>query len=465
MYAPNTDPSVIPEPEDSYSRAQFARCPACFNGLVPRHERRPADPACLFCQGTGKVKFGFEIPSHKLPELARRAKMLRRRGQRAGMTQVEFGYEELGEIVERLHDEVTDLPGGRVRRLTVIRFFGSAPVVAGYEFVAALEHHEAGNLINKAPTYHDVELDQTWRTAPPHCDHCHTTRRRNQTFILREVATDKILQVGTNCLADFLRSDDVAAALKWWSLYEYAQGLADGSDEDERGGGGHYEIATEHYLATACASVRTLGFRGAKHEGYKTRDDIAFLMGRPPEDREAAQDWKNRQPTEADFARAQLILAWVAARPAMSEYDHNLRVALLTPVITGRSEGIVASAPQAYAREIERELNQRQTRAQAQAAGHFGEVGKRYPLTLTLTKRVSFETQFGYQDILLFQDAQGHVFKWKTGSFGSGSAGDVFQGKCTVKKHDEYNGTPQTVLTRCSIDKCDQASDLQGSES
>lgn len=106
---------------------------------------------------------------------------------------------------------------------------------------------------------------------------------------------------------------------------------------------------------------------------------------------------------------------------------------------------------------------------------YFGEIGKRYDLTLTLTKQYTYETCFGYraQDnyINTFADANGNVYVWKTTKFmgmdktnkrgdwqfDEVRVNDTVTVKATVKDHSDYKGVQQTILTRVSVTSINHA--------
>ena len=94
---------------------------------------------------------------------------------------------------------------------------------------------------------------------------------------------------------------------------------------------------------------------------------------------------------------------------------------------------------------------------------YVGEVGERITVKVTLKGSYSFETHYTYSGetnyIHTFEDEAGNVFKWKTtdclsykregGSWVYPEKGDALTLTGTVKAHEEYKGTKQTVLTRC----------------
>lgn len=93
-------------------------------------------------------------------------------------------------------------------------------------------------------------------------------------------------------------------------------------------------------------------------------------------------------------------------------------------------------------------------KAQAEKSSYFGNVGDKVDgLEVTFKNEFFYETQFGGMCIYIFEDADGHQFKWNTSSgFGTSlEKEEVITIKGTIKEHSEYNGIKQTVLTRCKL--------------
>lgn len=86
---------------------------------------------------------------------------------------------------------------------------------------------------------------------------------------------------------------------------------------------------------------------------------------------------------------------------------------------------------------------------------HFGTVGKRGTFSMKYTGCHSFPTQWG-ETVIMFMEAEcGSKAVWFTnwGAFpGNVEKGEAYTFKATVKKHDERDGEPQTVFTRCTFD-------------
>lgn len=81
---------------------------------------------------------------------------------------------------------------------------------------------------------------------------------------------------------------------------------------------------------------------------------------------------------------------------------------------------------------------------------YIGQEGDKVNMEVTLTHTGSYQTRFGTTYVHTFKDAEGNVLVWKTSTYPQFEVGTI-RIKGTIKGHDEYKGTKQTVLTRCKI--------------
>lgn len=90
-----------------------------------------------------------------------------------------------------------------------------------------------------------------------------------------------------------------------------------------------------------------------------------------------------------------------------------------------------------------------------QDAGYFGKVKDRVSITVKCRRVVTYETEYSYygevQQTFVFEDEDGHVFIWRTGTLPNIEEGDKIELIGTVKEHTTYYDTKRTVLTRCRI--------------
>ena len=82
----------------------------------------------------------------------------------------------------------------------------------------------------------------------------------------------------------------------------------------------------------------------------------------------------------------------------------------------------------------------------------YGKIGQKIDkILVTLVHKGSFESKFGYTNILKFEDAEGHLFTWFTATVREEEIGTKFYLNGTIKEFSEYKGEKSTILTRCKL--------------
>ena len=341
---------------------------------------------------------------------------------------------------------------------------GSAPSLAGWTFVATLNHFkdETGatqNILKVVPGF-DNKIPESYRHADSsNCDHCQkkiTTRK--DTFVVHHAESGQWKQVGRNCLCDFLGGIDphtVAASLE--CLFAALQACKE-SEDDFGFGGGSYESVTPilPFLAVVAACIRVDGWlsRGkAKEEGGEATADrvLTALYGSSPE---AMTYAKKVMPTAEDMTLAATALDFTresltdkADLTDLNDYEHNLRVACSLSSVGRKTVGIVASAIPYYTREMAKASEA----AKGAGSVHFGEIGKRADFYLSMTS--TFARDFGYGPCFVTKlvDGSGNVATWFASEKPEMEIGKVYRVTATPKKHDDYKGVKQTTLARCKV--------------
>lgn len=329
------------------------------------------------------------------------------------------------------------------------------PRCNGYEFIGKLVHTEAGNLIAMAGSAQGEATPEEWRTAKPTCDHCKTKRARKDTFIIR-CPDGSVKRIGRNCLADFLCCDP--AQLIAAELFEDSLRMLEDADEDEWGsfgGGFGWALSTYHYLACAISSIDFRGFFKSGSEEMSTRDHAAFLAGKRPtgvshEVAKAQREWDELQPTGAHHQRAMDLALWLETNDDKSDYIYNLKLALTLPVMRRETEGLVASAPQAYARHLG-QIAERKARETEVDAGYLGEIKQRLVFDATILNVRVVDSAHFCGRITTLRTSQGHdVVTW-TDLFSELDIGKTVRVKATVAKHNMYKGKHQTTVNRAVL--------------
>jgi hypothetical protein len=365
----------------------------------------------------------------------------------------------------------------RIVKFLNITLSGQKPEISGYEFIATLQHIDGHVILRGIPG--GEEIPASYRNADPkNCDHCQTRRDRSNTYILRNTKALQYLQVGSACLDTFLGKDSdphaIAKGLQWLQdLAVYADTLE--ADEDgEAGGSGqktYFEI--NKFMAHVASACRMAGFvskaKARENEKVMSTVDLVLSQLNPAtreneeidfdEDHVLTKRAKNRQQanfvdlvvTDQDKELAQASLSWARSITDVSnDYLYNVQTVSQLEYLDLRTVGIAASIVSAYQRSV--------SDAQAQAmqngkiSNHVGTVGSKFTAQVSIVGKTAINGHYGTTYLYRFIDQDGNKLSW----FASKPAIDTEKVKDvtitgTVKKHDEYRGTKQTVLTRCKV--------------
>lgn len=421
-------------------------------------EPEDTSPAPAYRHPRQNADGSYKIPAERLSILQAGVDKLNKRAAKLGMAPVTVVASE--PIAEHYIEQEHGVPRTRTRWVRNVRLEGTVPVVAGFAFIAKLDHLEGGNLVLRAPGF-DGDLDG-WRVVGSRCQHCGLERSRAATFLVRD-ESGNLIQVGRQCLQDYTRSADVESAVK---LFKCWRELLDGGSDDAEGGwgfGGYSPAPTPvEYLAAAVAAVRKLGFHKADSE-RSTRKVCDFITGPCPVDkgergdRERIQEWKSLQPSDAQRTQAAEILAWALATNDSSDYMHNARLACAERTVRSRTEGILASLPTSYDKAMGREQERRERPV---AGPHVGVVKGKVTLKVSVKYVTGWENeQYGVRGVfMILVDENNSTLKLRaTGELDRMSEADDFKDgdwyiHGIVKKHEtdaKRDNQPVTWLTRC----------------
>jgi len=384
------------------------------------------------------------IPSQNLEKLNNKMERLARVAKRLKVE----GFDIVVGGVE-IYPPVFDGMGFMVKpasKLYEVEALGVSPKLeGGFTFVATLEHTPAGNQIRALPT-NTVAIPESFRTVKSQCDHCNLTRNRKDTYLVVS-ETGEFKQVGHQCVANYLGHRSLEMIIACAKFVEELESLED--EEGGRGGYASFGVCTSEYLAMACEVVAREGFRSRKSaeiHGGATTSQLAMLHLDPPASK-LSKGFKPYKIHKDSYDMAQAVIAFTQSMEVKSDYDWNLKVACSKESLERRDLGVVASAVSAYQRHLGIQVEQQKARTES---AHFGAIGQRLDVTLTVTKQIAFDTMYGSSFMYLFRDENGNVVKWTTTSGGL-DIGTTYAIKGTVKEHAEYKGIKQTVLTRCKV--------------
>lgn len=458
-----------------------------------------------------QVSQDFSIPEANLQLLQSKFNKLNRRAAKLGLEPIQLTvtgpsvvkhfFERAECKVEEANEHIAFIP---------ITVSGVTPRMNGWDFVATLQHlGEDGNIIRSVPGL-DGGIPLNYRTAKPGCDHCHTRRARIDTYVLREVSTGSYKQVGTNCLADFIRTSTVDGIVGAASILIAAMDAAEDAVEVMGGSSrGSSLVGLVELMSWVISIVRVDGAFVSKSKAraedaeHKATVSIAVrcICGTGKYADEARADYR-RRPEE--MVKAEELVAWgrenvpaMLAEDETNDYLYNLSVTIRRDWLEYRLVGIAGSLIGVYNRDLARKAMQKMNKETLSASKHFGTVGERIRfLGATLLHTYQFETQYGITNLVKMLTDSGDVAIWFSSSgplqkpqervwtqeqlesawanakqmgilspYADLKAGDVTYTEqmdpvengervvlnATVKKHDERDGIKQTVVTRCTV--------------
>lgn len=401
----------------------------------------------------------YQIPTSRLETLKTKVTRLARRCVKLGLpelTLIEHKADQRSKLVHRKDALGFYIPPAQIVYLDCVwcELVGASPKVSDHTFIAKVEHTAAGNIVSRvASNSTEADLDLTsYRTAKPVCDHCQMARKRNDTFVLQ--ASDGTLkQIGRNCLADYLRSDNVETVVAILDLVNEFNASSDQGEGDESeggfGGGWYAKPLTVDYVACVISAVRAYGWTAKSSGKPRTTSDDALGLVQPctSSDSEVRADWYKNQPTDADKAKAIVILDWIKSSTDSSDYMHNLRVSCSNHLLTKMS--LVASVVPAYLREVEKWEQERA--AKLTDPGFYGTLGAKVETQVTISLVRTFEGNYGVTTLLGMKSKEGHSLKWFASGEKNVDVGKQFMIKGTVKSQELRNGIHETNLTRCKL--------------
>lgn len=355
-----------------------------------------------------------------------------------------------------------------------VRVTLNAPRIEGHTFIARVEHLSEGNVLYAGPGVASVPA--CYRTAPPTCQHCLTTRRRSDTFVLKDEQSDAYVQIGRNCLADYCRSPEAAARLlDWASIVQQVDGtIRESVSLYANGSGGRWYWSFPLVVALAKHYTARFGWLSAAKARDQNVESSAHLILAQCSKTSGQSHWFcgfGEDPGVRSLAVADVdnpssdvhaAVEWVKShtgREDASDYLHNLSVLANAGSVHSGQFALAASAWAAYTRYVEEATRKEAERKREQATGstrgnHVGTVGERevFEGVRCVQIKAIGESDWGVRYLVKFLTGDGNELVWFTGE---GTKFDPDEGqtytiKATVKEHAEYRGFRNTVITRVS---------------
>lgn len=320
---------------------------------------------------------------------------------------------------------------------------GEPPRFADWRLLAAIDKVGDSAVLRYLPGIEKNIPNDTVRSGE--CDHCHTRRARTSVLLVEHEKTGERKQVGSSCLIDFLG----------WSTHPVfitTDELRDQLTPAHHGSVGDLDLAS--VLTYSWAVIATHGWTpaSAAADGRTATRDLVdnAIHGR----RGSTELLASIQPhLDQGHRMAPVIIDTLTeAFTDPTGYEANLAAILRAGPVEPRHLGLPVSAVSAYLRVTEQRAA-REARSERDAVlGYAGEVGEKVTITGTIRQlfHVDGFTRHSPSRRMLIVDCGTSRAKMITGA---SWAYDVERGHQitltgTVRKHEEWHGTPQTLIVR-----------------
>jgi hypothetical protein len=262
------------------------------------------------------------IPMEQLSVIQSRIEQLSRRLTRVGASPVQ--------LVDT---------GRRCGSLAIVRLQGLGVTIGDWQIVCVLHHERESVHVEPCVPMSRRQL-QRLAGARALCEACRTVRPRKQTFIVRESATGRTIQLGSSCLRPLTGTESAEDAIRGAQTVARIRTVVAGAAQQAPGRGEQY-IDTRTFLAHAVSVVRSNGFCRSDEQDATWR----AAMTRIEQDDEAEMK---------DLTRAREIMNWARGLKEREGdgYYGRLAACLAGERLTSRELPLVASAVRTYNRQL-----------------------------------------------------------------------------------------------------------------
>lgn len=354
---------------------------------------------------------------------------------------------------------------------TKIVVTGEFPRFSDYQFLAKIDHavSDTGNVVlspNEESENFLLSSGVDYHTCASGCDHCGVSRKRNDTYLVKKVDSDDILQIGSTCVDDYLGKQTLNQVVNAFDVNAifYDVKYFDDLNNEYAGRAFRHDESAILFLALAVEVTDKNGFQksGSVYPTWVHVNNVLYNSSHTENieaEKLVVSAFNAKQP-HPSIEKAEKVYEWIMSQDSSnskSMYIKNIQAVLaaghFSPTDSGgRWAAFVASVPNSYNRAMDLIRRKEQEAKMPQLNEPFGEAKKRGRLKLTVRKIKEPDpfAAFPGKKYSLVDDA-GRSFNWKcSGSDPMMEVGKSYTVTGTIKSHSEFMGNHYTFLTRCS---------------
>jgi len=339
-------------------------------------------------------------------------------------------------------------------KITVI---GKAPKFKDWEWLLTI----MSDPVTEAVTFHksafidyDVTTIYNYSETPTRCEHCGINRYRKNTYIVRNIITDEIKQVGSSCIKDFTGHTNPNAIVSFYTSIDnfINKELDELEEESERSTEPRFEYLNfEQYMDAVALMTVNFGYTPTKDEcptkfeAYNLVVDVKYID-------EISKHLKVKDYNYNELALKTIYWAKETAeqKKGISDFWFNIRNILIgaekTNMIEFRNIGYIAPLVFMYLKDIGYQKEKANKKNE-----YFGTIGEKIEFEGIVIKQFLVDSDYGTYAICIIEDSEGRTFKWNTTKYLEEGKKYIF--KTRIKDQVEYKGIKQTIISRAKFEE------------
>lgn len=307
--------------------------------------------------------------------------------------------------------------------------------IDGWQFIATLEHTEVGNIIRAINN--DLQIPNRFKHCNAVCEHCNTSRKRKDTYIVYNEQTKEFKQVGRTCLQDYtgLDADDAAQLAR---ILRDVEENTFNSDED-------YSLYNGYIRTYSSDVIKAIAYEEVLAKGYKKNETVNNVVDKYCASR---SDKEYLDKYGKEIAK---LNEWISKQDTMNNnYLHNAYVAWQLEYVDAKHLPLISSLISTYLKDLE---EQKLIELRRKETSYVGKVGDRIEIEVdnvrVLYVKRGFTFSYYAEDTFVYKivDTQGNIYVWSTAT----NLSSAKRIKATIVEHKEYKGEKQTVISRGKI--------------
>lgn len=414
------------------------------------------------------------IPKHNLPWLETQVAKLNKRAAK-----IKHGGFKLSIIREFTETVKGDLKVSIPVQMVEVELFGDSPKLDGWEFAGTIDGVNGESIFNMVPGHSlpSKSVRMAWTSSK--CDHCNVDRYRKQTFILTRPAqyngywkdskkpymtsAAKWIVVGRTCLKDFMGHASAEQLVRFARFIDELQGSVRNSV-----GGGYVaqQFPIQDVLLRTIAQVKAKGYISSKKANElstetrtvtSTASHVKWSFMPRFGKSDPLAEWQKAIEEQArlkgittilgkrDVAEVQKIITWAHNQPD-GDFMTNVKVLIRAGTVSFKHMGYIVGLLPTYFRATQKSMEKKLKKN----SEYIGAVGDKITVTGKIVYTLGTNGQFPSTLLKILTDDGNMVNWWKAGYTTLGK-GDIITIVGKIKKHEEYNGTKSTTVTRAKI--------------